>query len=543
MSADRDQRVDEAIAEYLAACDTGNPQDQKEFLAKYPDLADNLRSFFGDHARMQRVTGAHSNATKSLNLGIKNDEQTVSHQPESTSDTIGELFGYRILDELGDGGQGVVYRAYQVGLKREVALKRIRTGAAARAGTLSRFWTEAESLGRLRHPNIVQVYDFGREGGEPYLCMELLTGGSLADRLKKGPLPARDAAKLVQSLALAVQAAHDAGVIHRDPKPSNILFDTAGVPKLADFGLAKLHDADGSLPFTEEGTILGTFAYMSPEQATGLRVTGQVDIHALGLVLYETLTGRRPFQCDQPGEILPAVINHTPEPLSSVLPGCPRDLDIVCQRCLEKSPADRYPSARELAEDLGRWLQGKSVTPPSLTQRLKHWAVHKPALAANLCAVLVFYVVYLINRYLIGLSDPENRFHNTVNIVALVWVAGAALCQRLLEKPRWVIVADYGWTMLQVVLVTILLWAGKGPASGIVFYYPLLVCGAALSGKARLSWYTAAIAAIGYTAITFHTWWFRPEDRIPPTDSVVYVAMLFLVALIQYLILRRSQFQ
>jgi serine/threonine-protein kinase len=455
------------------------------------------------------------------------------------------LFGFRILEKLGSGGQGVVYRAQQVGLNREVALKLIRADTAP-VGTLNRFWTEAESLGRLRHPNIVQVYDFGRydfgrEGRAHYLCMELLTGGSLADRLATGPLPVGAAAELVRTLADAVQAAHDAGVVHRDLKPSNILFDTAGVPKLADFGLAKLLDAGGALPPTEEGALLGTFAYMAPEQAAGLTATGQADIHALGVVLYEALTGTRPYRGALPEEILAAVIYCEAEPPSSVRPGCPRDLEIVCLRCLQKAPADRYSSARAVAEDLGRWLRGEPITPPSLAQRLKQWAVRKPMLAANFCAVLVFYTIHLVCHYALGIRDPENRFHTAASVVALGWVVGAALGQRFLDRPRWALLGDYGWTTAQVVLVTVLLWAGKGPASAIVVAYPLLVAAAALSAHAeRLVWYSATVAGAGYTAVSVGARWLWTENVLPVSVSLVFVGMLFVLALIQSLILRRA---
>ena len=281
------------------------------------------------------------------------------------------------------------------------------------------------------------------------------------------------AAELVRTLALAVQAAHDAGVVHRDLKPSNILFDTAGVPKLADFGLAKLLDAAGSLAPTEEGAIVGTFAYMAPEQAAGLPATGQADVHALGVILYQSLTGRRPFAGEHGSEILAAVIHQDPEPPSSARPGCPRDLDTVCLRCLRKAPADRYPSALALAQDLDRWLRGESIPPPGPGQRLARWAARRPMLAATLSALTVLYAVHLVCHYALGLSESGSHFHVVATVVVPVWAAGAALCQRLLDRPRWAAVGLYGWVTMQVVLVTALLWAARGPASAIVAAYLL----------------------------------------------------------------------
>lgn len=539
MTCDDDHRVDEAIAEYLAACDAGRPMEREVFLARHPEIAENLRSFLDDHARMRCLAGDNANLTRSLNSDRNRAGETATVTATTSDGALGALLGYRIVGELGGGGQGVVYRALQVGLNREVALKRIRAGAAAPASSLNRFWTEAESLGRLRHPNIVQVYDFGRENGEPYLCMELLTGGCLAERLEKGPLPPREAAELVRTLAYAVQAAHDAGVVHRDLKPSNILFDMAGVPKLADFGLAKLDDAGGTV-LTEEGALLGTYAYMAPEQAAGLSAAAPADIHALGIILYESLTGLRPFRADAPSEILPAVINRRPDPPSSILPGCPRDLDIVCLRCLQKSPADRYPSARDLAEDLGRWLRGESVSEPGLGTRLKQWAVQKPILAANLIALVVLYAIHLVCRYApLELADPGNWFHIAATAVALIWAGGVVLRQWLSDKPRWSTIADYGWGATQVMLLTVLLWADRGPASALVAAYPLLVAGSTLtSGRIRLVWYRALLCVAGYSCLVVGSWVSRPDDQISAFAALSFVAMLLLLALIQDLLLR-----
>jgi serine/threonine protein kinase/WD40 repeat protein len=266
--------------------------------------------------------------------------------------------GYEILGELGRGGMGVVYRARQVGLDRLVALKVVRAGAHATPEDLARFRREAEAVARLRHPNVVEIYEVGDQGGVPHFAMELCTGGSLAQQLAGGALALRRAAELVETLARAVQAAHEAGVVHRDLKPANVLLTADGIPKITDFGLAK--KLDGTTELTATGAIVGTASYMAPEQASGdsKRVGPAADVYALGAILYELVTGRPPFQADTPFDTLLQVLSDAPAPPALLRPGVPADLEAVCLRCLEKKPAWRYASAAELADDLQRFRDG-----------------------------------------------------------------------------------------------------------------------------------------------------------------------------------------
>ena len=220
--------------------------------------------------------------------------------------------GYEILEAIGRGGMGVVYKANQRALGRIIALKQIRTGMDADAQELSRFQTEAEAAAQLRHPNIVQVYDIGLRDGLPFFAMELVEGGSLTTRLREGVLRPRQAAELVSTIARAIQHAHEAGIVHRDLKPCNILLMPDGTPKVADFGLAKRLDVE--VGQTRAGALLGTPGYMSPEQAAGEAVGPAADIYALGVILYECLTGRPPFQAATPLEILEQVRSCDPPP-------------------------------------------------------------------------------------------------------------------------------------------------------------------------------------------------------------------------------------
>jgi serine/threonine-protein kinase len=269
--------------------------------------------------------------------------------------------GYEVLGELGRGGMGVVYRARQTSLKRLVALKTVLVGAHAGPEALARFKAEAEAVARLQHPNIVQIFEVGAHGGLPFFSLEFISGGTLAGRLKGGPLAAADAAALAEALARAVHYAHRQGVVHRDLKPANVLLTEEGVPKVTDFGLAKQLGA-ASLQ-TASGAVLGTPCYMAPEQAAGdSRAAGpEVDVYALGAILYEMLTGSPPFRGGTMLETLEQVRTREPKPPRGVRPGVPRDLETICLKCLRKEPAARYPSALALAQDLERYRSREPI--------------------------------------------------------------------------------------------------------------------------------------------------------------------------------------
>jgi tetratricopeptide (TPR) repeat protein/tRNA A-37 threonylcarbamoyl transferase component Bud32 len=297
--------------------------------------------------------------------------------------------GYEIFGEAGHGGMGVVYKARQAKLNRTVALKMVLGEARADEKAVIRFLAEAEAVAAVRHPSVVQVYDYGEHDGCPYMALEFCPGGTLADRLRGKPLDPGAAARLVAAVAAGVGAAHEAGIVHRDIKPGNVLFDEHGEPKVADFGLAKR----GAAELTRTGTVLGTPAYMSPEQAgagTGF-VGPQADVWALGVILYECLTGQRPFQAPDVDNLLVFIRTDAPPPPRKLVPRVPRDLETICLKCLEKDPADRYPSAKELADDLHRFLDGKPVRarPIGLIPRATRWARHNPVVAGLLAAVVL----------------------------------------------------------------------------------------------------------------------------------------------------------
>lgn len=330
----------------------------------------------------------------------------VSDKMRSAPAPLPTVPGYTILRELGRGGMGVVYLARQAGLERLVAIKMLPQGSEAES-TLSRFRTEAEALARLQHSNLIQIYEVGNHNGRPFFSMEFVGDGSLDEHLGGRPQPPREAALLVQVLAQAMHEAHRSGIVHRDLKPGNILLKKesskgegsggesgvwissapespgAFAPKITDFGLAKrLDSAEG---MTMSQSILGTPSYMAPEQARGesKHVSAATDTYALGVILYELLTGRPPFQGDTPYATIQLVIGTDPVSPRALQPTVPRDLEVICLKCLEKNPSRRYGQVIELAEDLRRFLAGEPIhaRPTGRIERLAKWARRRPGAA------------------------------------------------------------------------------------------------------------------------------------------------------------------
>jgi WD40 repeat protein/tRNA A-37 threonylcarbamoyl transferase component Bud32 len=360
---------------------------------------------------------------------------------------------YDILAEVGRGGMGVVYKAWHRSLHRLAALKMVLAGEFASPTQELRFQLEAELAARVRHPNIVQVYEIGSYEGRPFLALEWAEGGSLANRLEGKPWPPREAASLIETLARAIDVAHGEGVVHRDLKPANILLSTedsqdksaagdlqAAVPKVADFGLAQM--TEGGQTMTQSGLLVGTPGYMAPEQAGGKRaqVGPATDIYALGVVLYQLLTGQLPFERDSTLELLRAVTSDEPPRPRHLQPRVPRDLEAVTLHCLEKEPGRRYATALALAEDLRRFLNGEQVMarPVGAPARLVRACRRRPlvALLLGLLTVSLFGGLGGVTWKWLE-ADEQRNLANTEKQAALylAYRASVAAASAALEKP------------------------------------------------------------------------------------------------------------
>jgi tetratricopeptide (TPR) repeat protein/tRNA A-37 threonylcarbamoyl transferase component Bud32 len=358
-----------------------------EWIEKYPELNPELRELLAQLIESQSAAAASEGPTQT-SYQVDEEKPTAKErkpvEPLPLGLRLRYVGDYELLSVLGQGGMGVVYKARQISLNRDVALKMIRNSELATEDQIRRFQNEAEAVALFDHPGIVPIYEVGVHGDQRYFSMKLIDGAGLDKRLKPSPLQPRVAAKLVAEVAEAIHHAHQRGLLHRDLKPANILIDAEGHPHVTDFGLAKRMEGESGL--TISGAIMGTPSYMAPEQALGRnsQVTTASDVYGLGGILYAALTGRDPFQGNSVLETLEKVRQSAPDPPTSLNKKVPRDLEVICLKCLEKDQRLRYASAKELADDLQRWLNGEPIVarPVNAAARAWMWCKRRPALAA-----------------------------------------------------------------------------------------------------------------------------------------------------------------
>jgi len=409
---------DRRLAELLSGLDErrrqGHDPDVEAVLRQHPELAEELRELWAT-AQV---------ADELVHTVVLDGKPGEPPGPEARLPVIGDC---ELLEELGRGGMGIVYRARQTDLGRVVALKILRNASAASPLDVARFRAEAGAMAQLDHPNIIPVYAVGDHEGQPYFVMRLGEGTTLARRLADGPLPPREAAALLAPVCRAVDYAHRRGVLHRDLKPSNILIDRDGQPHVADFGLAKRIDADVSL--TSPGAVIGTPSYMAPEQAAVGRgpIGPASDVYSLGAVLYQMLTGRPPFQAASALETVLLVLEQEPLPPRLLNPRTDRDLELIALKCLQKPTDLRYPTAAALADDLDAYLAGEPVSVRSgrLTTVVSRVLseTHHAAVLENWGLLWIWHSVVLLALCLLtnalqqrGVGSPEPYL--------LIWIVG-----------------------------------------------------------------------------------------------------------------------
>jgi serine/threonine protein kinase len=429
----REQRIDEAIAELLDIVESGKTFDRQAFLGRHADIAAEIEAFLADRQRFAQL----ADDLKQDTAPDKSPEgqETLVPGEAPAGDSLGTVryFGdYELLEEIARGGMGVVYKAQQVSLKRTVALKMILAGQLASAADVQRFRKEAEAAANLKHSNIVAIHEVGQHEGQHYFSMDYIPGRSLADLVREGPLPPKQAARYVRIIAEAVQFAHQHGTLHRDLKPSNILIDGNDQPHVTGFGLAKrvasgqcpvagAHNAASPSPaasdsapathLTATGQVLGTPSYMPPEQAGGKR--GQVgpasDVYALGAILYDLVTGRPPFQAATALDTLLQVLDAEPVSPRLLNPMIDRDMETMCLKCLQKEPNRRYDSAQALADDLERYLNGQPIhaRPIGDFRRFWRWCRRNPRVALLSGAVLLLLVMLPVAVNLVWRSESR----------------------------------------------------------------------------------------------------------------------------------------
>jgi eukaryotic-like serine/threonine-protein kinase len=366
VDAARDELLALALESLLRQQGQGQPIDFDQVAREYPDLVGELRQLLAVGQFVNGVARPRAGTT------------TQSHAPGEAA-VLGplprELGAYQLVEEIGRGAMGVVYKAWDRALKRFVALKMILRGPHASATDQGRFRAEAEAAAGLAHPHIIPVYQVGEHEGQAFFCMKYIAGRTLAGRIAEGPLPQRRAATYLTAIAQAVEHAHAHGILHRDLKPSNILIDEDDRPLVTDFGLAKrVPGRPGALAagdLTQTGAIIGTPSYMAPEQTEGKPASVASDVYALGAILYEMLTGRPPFLAASVVETLLLIRSEEPVRPRLLNPQIDTDLELICRKCLEKRPEHRYASAADLACDLEAFLAGAPVS--ARASSLHYW--------------------------------------------------------------------------------------------------------------------------------------------------------------------------
>jgi serine/threonine-protein kinase len=427
-----------------------------------------------------------------------------------------EVIGdYEVLEEIARGGMGVVFKARHMGLKRQVALKMILSGQMATAEERARFRREAELAANLDHPNIVPIFEVAEFRGSPFYSMKLVDGDSLARQItarkkQKVPCDPSEAARLVATLARALDYAHHRGFLHCDLKPANILMDREGRPHVTDFGLARRTSQDSSV--SASGAVLGTPSYMAPEQASGLRkgLGPATDVYGLGAILYELLTGEPPFRGDTVMETVVQVLERDPDPPRELRADLPRELEMICLKCLEKAPQNRYPSAAALADQLERYLQGEVIDSTSWVSRLRRWNRREPELVARLGGLALVALIAQYNYHFVSAS-PNFRLHYTIQAILGLWAVSAVVFQGMM-RSRWhsdrVRVL---WSAADILFLTIELklfeqveQVSLGEYSLVRFEttllvgYPLLIAASGLWWRVRLVWVTTLLATVAY---------------------------------------------
>jgi WD40 repeat protein len=370
--------------EVILRKNSGQTPTAQDYISRFPGLSSQIEELFEVEGYLDRDSASMRGRLSERSKAANENRDGAESKP------LVKVPGYAIEGVLGQGGMGVVYRARHLELKRPVALKTIAAGVGEDSDVLARFRAEADAVARLQHPNIVQIYDVGESGGLPYLALELVEGQSLAAWSAGTPQPPRAVARIVETVARALDYAHRRGVIHRDLKPANVLLTTEGEPKVTDFGLAKQLAGDQSK--TATGNVLGTPSYMAPEQtAGGVRlVDPRTDVYGLGAILYELLTGRPPFKAATPLETLRQVTTDQVVPPRRLVPNVPRDLETICLKCLEKEPEARYSTALDLSDDLRRFLAGRPVEarPVGRAAHAWRWCRRNPWLAGMAGAIV-----------------------------------------------------------------------------------------------------------------------------------------------------------
>jgi eukaryotic-like serine/threonine-protein kinase len=532
--------------------DSGADRLQFELLERYQCAIDAQDLERRDHLRQEHpelhglFQGLDRLAGIALGRESMHDARNDSNRaltPSGLTTSLVELgdqpyeFGrYLLIEQIGRGGMGVVFRALEPDLAREVAIKVIVAGELATTEEVRRFQLEARAVAGLRHPHIVSVHDVGCIGGLHFFTMDFMPGGNLANRLRADRFSNEQAAQVILKIAQATAFLHEHGVIHRDIKPSNIIFDKAGSPCLADFGLAKVvHEESG---YTMTGAVVGTASYMSPEQASGSMraVTYPSDIFSLGAVLYEMLTGASPFAGENYLDTLLQVLEREPVRPRRIRRDVHRELEQICLRCLEKKPQDRYPTMAALVDDLAAYLRGEPVGTPSsdVFQALRRTVRRFPVLVAHLVVLTAVAAIVGVRNWAVPGANPNYLW---IQGLLIGWAVTSIILQRCHSNPVWLPWSRWAWNILDPLLITVLIHLSESPKESLLVAYPVLVAASGLWVRESLVFSAALASLLGYGVLLC----LDPAMATPVHHPLIFVAVLLCLVLIVRFQVRRMR--
>jgi len=532
------------LVHYLEAIERGDVIDRVQVVRDHPLYSELILDFLAQQNQFRQ-------AMSELKLGICETETVVSaengenqNQNRSTGSTWSltnleevkypvEFGDYDLLAEIDRGGMGIVFKANHRKLNRIVALKVMRSADFCSAEEKGRFRAEAESSAAINHPNILSIFEVGEMHGLMYFTMAYVDGETLAALARRKRLTLKESARIIGKIANAVDTAHHCGIIHRDLKPSNILIGQGGEPFLIDFGLAKVTRSNQALTCT--GQILGTPAYMSPEQARGESLTTRSDVYSLGAVFYELVAGQAPFSGPTPIDILLQVLNLDPPSPRKINPQIPRSLNTLVHRAMAKDPADRYESAGRMAEDLQRFILDEPIEhpKPSLVERLNTWWRREPALVSHLCAIIT---VLAIVSIAIAVRDTRFAASSLTLSLLTIWAIGSWVFQRVSVIDRYQIAAFWSWAAFDIVIYTTLIYFAETPRALLLIGYPMMIAASGLFYRVRFVVFVTAMCIVGFMillATVTDTLTQRPEF------CVIYVSGLLVLALCLISMIRR----
>ncbi len=528
-----DPQAVELLDGYLSRLHAGERPDRRAVLKARPDLASALHC-------LEALEGMASSSA-----GPSSDETDLScTPPPSGLERLPTVFGqYELIEEIGRGGMGVVYKARQKGLERLVAVKMILAGQLATDDHVRRFHAEAKAAAQLEHAGIVHVHEVGQFHGQHFFAMEYVDGKSLAQHIADGSVDFEQAVRLMIAVARAVEHLHRHGILHRDLKPSNILIDSDGQPHVTDFGLAKALADDSQR--TATGIIAGTPSYMPPEQASGrhAELGPEADVYSLGAVLYELLTGQPPFREENPLDTVMQVLSRDPPLPRQLNTHVPYGLELICLKCLAKSPEGRYRSAGELADELERFARREplAVRPPGPVARVQGWARREPALASRLGGLGLFGLIEMVN-YHSGMAPWT--FHWQMMVLILAWALGSIACQRMLGSRGWISVpARFVWGTLDSALLLAVLLLASGAMSPLVLGYPLIIAASGLWFRVRFVSFITFLSLVSYGVLVVDFYFWRPElhaslDTGLDRHMAFAASLVVLGAIVAYLVHR-----